>query len=256
MNRDEAKEILKLYRPGSADAADADFTEALELARNDSELKRELDTHCANYEIIRGRLKKISIPAGLKEQILAEKPPVAETSSGKILRPNFWRNRTLAAVAAALVVVAAIFFWIQPRRSEELNRYRTRMVSTALRAYQMDLETTNLVEVREFLARHNAPANYALPSALENAMSTGCVVLRWENQPVSMICFRSGRPLSPTEKSDLFLFVADRSALPNFSGNSRKFEQVGRAATATWVEGEKVYLLATRGDAEFLRKFL
>ena len=38
MNRDEAKIILLLYRPGTADAGDPEVAEALTLAKNDPEL--------------------------------------------------------------------------------------------------------------------------------------------------------------------------------------------------------------------------
>ena len=38
MNRDEAMFILSAYRPGGADAHDAQFAEALDLAKQDAEL--------------------------------------------------------------------------------------------------------------------------------------------------------------------------------------------------------------------------
>ena len=43
----------------------------------------------------------------------------------------------------------------------------------------------------------------------------GCGVLKWQDQPVAMVCFRTGKPLAPGAKSDLFLFVIDRKSLPD-----------------------------------------
>ncbi|TAK93426.1 MAG: hypothetical protein EPO07_18145 [Verrucomicrobia bacterium] len=58
-------------------------------------------------------------------------------------------------------------------------------------------------------------------------------------------------------KSDLYLFVADRSTIPDApTGNRLQVEQVNRLTTASWTVGEKVYVLAAEGDETFLRRFL
>jgi len=70
VNRDEAKTILLLYRPGTADANDPQIAGALELAKQDPELTRWLVEHCARQEAVRAGFRKITAPAGLKEQII------------------------------------------------------------------------------------------------------------------------------------------------------------------------------------------
>jgi len=47
MNHNEAKDILLLYRPGTADVADPQIAEALALAQRDAELARWFGEHCA-----------------------------------------------------------------------------------------------------------------------------------------------------------------------------------------------------------------
>ena len=42
---------------------------------------------------------------------------------------------------------------------------------------------------------------------------TGCAIEGWQNAKVSMICFRTGKPLRPAEQSDLWLFVVDRASV-------------------------------------------
>lgn len=250
MNRAQAQEILRLYRPGSADADDPDFAEALEFARRDAELGRWLDAHCATYGTIRDRLKEAGVPPGLKDRILAE-----QSTQSKIvpLPRSSGRNPLLAVAAVILLLLGISFLWFQSRARDNYSTYRNRMVSAALRIYGMDLETNDLNQVWAFLAERNAPSDYELSPELQKLECTGCVVVRWQDQPVSMICFRTGRPLAPGEKSDLFFFVTDRAS---FSKSSMSLKRVNRLVTASWTKGNKTYLLATHGDEEFLRKFL
>lgn len=249
MNREQAQEILHLYRP-ELDADEADFAEALELARRDDDLGQWLDAHCANYRTIRDRLKQIAVPAGLKEQILAEKK--SQMTIVPIPRAS-WQKPLLAIAAVGILLLCLSAFWIQRRDRNQPLDFRNRMVSTALRGYGMDLKTNDLAEIRSFLAEKKAPSDFTLSPRLQKLESTGCVVLRWKDNPVSMICFRTGRPLAPGEQSDLFLFVTDRAS---FSTGSLNLRRVNKLLTASWSDGGKAYLLATDGDVEFLRRFL
>lgn len=254
MNSEQAREILRLYRPATTDTQDPAFAEALEVARREIVLAKWFEAHCANYETIRQRLKKIPVPAGLKEQILAEKK--IEPKIVALPRPR-WRQPALAMAAMMVVLMSLIWFSVRSREKNNYSQYRSRMVSTALRVYGMDLETNDLNEIRKFLARKNAPSDYTLPDGVRKLEGAGCVTLRWQNKPVSMICFRTGRPLPPGEKSDLFLFVTERGSFSNaWPAASPKLEKVNRLVTASWVDGGKSYLLATPGGEEFIKKFL
>jgi hypothetical protein len=122
--------------------------------------------------------------------------------------------------------------------------------------YAMDIETNDVAAIRAYLANKQSPADYALPKAIESFVQVGCAVKQWQNKNVSMICFRTGRPLAPGEKSDLFLFVVDRRAVSGPPrSNKPEFEQQNRMAIATWAEGEKLYLLAVNGDQSVLKQY-
>lgn len=250
MNRQQAQEILTLYRGGNIDSGNTETAEALRLVKEDAELARWFEQHQSRQEQLRARFQQITVPAGLKEQIIAER-----NAASRIQPPR--RSPWISlAVAAALALVLGILLLQNPVGAEkEFRAFRNRMLSTANRAYSMDLETTDLNRIREYLAQRNAPSQFSLPNGLKAAQTTGCVLLRWQNRPVSMICFRTGRPLVPGQKSDLFLFVIEKSAFEKISGDSR-FEQVNHIATARWTEGEKVFLLATTGDEDALKKYL
>ena len=248
MNPQTAKELLILYRPETADAESMEFAEALTLARSDAELARWFENHCTVQKILRARFQELKAPAGLKEQILSE-------YHAWQVRRRWRRPAQLAALAAVCVLVAVVFSMWRPASDEEsLTAFRRRMVKTAIKTYSMDLETNDPRQIRTFLAQHKAHADYVLPKTLETATNIGCGVLRWQDRTVSMVCFHSGRQLRPGEKTDLFLFVIDRAALPDAPASGPpQFANFNRFSTASWAEGGKFYVLAGIGDEAFLR---
>ena len=251
MNRDEAKTILLLYRPGTADADDPQIAGALELAKQDPELTRWLVEHCARQEALRAGFRQITAPAGLKEQIISE-----QAAQEKVI---FWRQRAVLAVAAVFVVLVVLTpLWFQHRGNEETFAiYRSRMAGVALRGYTMDLATNNPAAIRAFLAESNAPSDYVLTASLEKTAVTGCAIEGWQGAKVSMICFRTGKPLPPGQQSDLWLFVIDRSTVKNAPPmGSRQFVQVNKLMTVTWTQGDTLYVLGMEGDEQTLQQYL
>jgi hypothetical protein len=249
MNTQQAKEILSLYRPGTADAQDPSFAEALQLCEQDAQLKHWFEEHCAVYLVLRAKLKQIQVPEGLKEQILSER---------KIRNAPPWRRPAVLAAAAVVVALLAMTqLWLRPREKSGFPLFREQMVGNALRAYKMDLETNSLEQIRGYLAQRTAHADFVLPPGLQNARPTGCVATTWQGEPVSMICFDSGKPHPRGQTSDLWLFVADRKPLAGAPATSEpSITTVNDANTATWIEGEKVYVLVAEGDETFIRKYL
>ena len=70
MNSVQAKEVLLLYRPGTADMADPQMVEALELAGRDPELGHWFEQHRAFQKAMRAKLQQIEVPAHLKASLL------------------------------------------------------------------------------------------------------------------------------------------------------------------------------------------
>ena len=252
MNRREAKEILSLYRPGTADVNDPAFTEALPVCENDAALKIWFKAHCESYHALRARFKQIPVPEGLKEQIVAER----KIQTGTSRRPTLFIYAAIAAVLLLTVIFAPR--WHRLGEDASLPAFRNWTVSTGLRLYRMDLETHDLTQIRNFLEAHKAESDYVVPDALQkNAQATGCALLAWHGQRVSMICFHSGKPLGPGETSDLFLFVTDSATVAETpTGKIPSMAHVSRASTACWKKDGKVYLLVAAGDESFIRRFL
>jgi len=251
----EAKAVLSLYRPGSADADDPEFAEALTLARQDEELGRWFEDHCAVHSALRTRFRQIAVPEGLKEQIISE-----HKARSVIV---WWRQPTIMAAAAViLLLVSVAAFWLNrtviPPEDTTLSGFRGQMVRSAVKsAYGMDLETNDVSQIRSYLARQNAHGDFQLPRSLASAACAGCGVLTWQGNRVAMVCFQSGRPSSSGVKTDLFLFIIGRKAVPNPPpADQPQLAQANRISTASWTSGELVYVLAADGDMAFLRKFL
>jgi len=199
---------------------------------------------------MRKKFREVTPPEGLKEQIVAERR--VRTAPG-------WRRPAilLASVAAVAVLTGIVFLSLPSREDTSYPVYRSWMTQVARTGYGMDLATNDLNQIREFLARHGAPADYEMPPALRGATPTGCAIETWLGTKVSMICFRSDRTLPPNQSSDLWLFVARRGTIAKAPvGATPAFVAVNGAISANWAADSSVYTLVTDGDADFLKKYL
>ena len=255
MTSQQAKQILLAYRPWANDAEDLEMAAALALCRADGELAQWFEKHCATQTAVRAKLQDPKPPEGLLQQIVSEQ-------RARVLSRQTARRRLAMAVACAAIFVSGWFIWKAtfpvPREDLTFEGYRNRMARTALRAYGMDVETNDLAIIQAHLAANQAPVDYLLPEALRQTPAVGCGVLRWQNKPVTMLCYRTGQPLPPGMKSDLILFVAQQADVKgsvDLAETTFKFHKVSEWFTASWTAGDKVYLLAAFDEAE-LRKRL
>ncbi len=152
MTSREAKEILVLYRPWTADAQEPEVAAALELTRREPELARWFEQHCAFQNAMRAGVRQLPVPEPLREAILA---------SRKIIHPTPWWNHpvALAAVAAVALFLALAPLFLKPNRADSFTNFQSRMVSSALRDYHMDLVTNDMRQLREFVGARGAPAD-------------------------------------------------------------------------------------------------
>jgi uncharacterized membrane protein YbaN (DUF454 family) len=245
LNPAEAKEILLLYRPGTRDAEDPQILEAMELARQDPELAKWFAQQQAFQSAMRAKFREIEAPTHLKANLLAGR---------KIVRPHpIWQSPAWLSAAAIFVALLGLaVFWLRPSLPDRFSHYRESMVGFAVRMYGMDLVTSDKNQLRQFLAAKGAPADYELTQGLAKLQLKGGGLLRWRDNPVSMVCFdRAG--------STLFLFIMKRSALkdpPPTIISKPKLAEIDGLTTASWTQGEDSYLLAGPNEPGFLEKCL
>ncbi len=258
MTIEEAKEVLLPYRHGTGDADDPQIAEALALAKQDAELARWLEAHCARQFVLGEKLRRITPPDGLLEQIISEQRAAQK-------RSIFERNPRLTVLACALVALICLFVaanpteWWQKFRGpdQHLAAYQQSMAGIALSPYTMAVTATDTEHIRAYLKQNNAPSDFVLNKTLQQTPMTGCAVESWHGAKVSMLCFHSNPANTKAGASDLWLFVANRS-LVNDSPEAAhpQLQRVNSLLIATWVDGDRLYMLARQGDLEDLKKFL
>ena len=234
----QAKLILLRYRPGTADAEDPEVAEALEQVQRDPDLRLWFEQHCAFQKQVRDTIRGLPVPA----------PPVFEPKI--VPGPSAWWNRRAVWAAAAVLFLTGISLWLwsRPEPADGLENFCGRMARVALREYRMDLRTNEMMQLRQYFASNSAPADYILPNGLNSLPLTGGAVLTWRNKPVSMVCFDRGK------QDMVFLFVVQRSNIPDPPPAMPEFTQVSKLMTARWTAGDKTYLLATEtNDVSYLR---
>ena len=244
MNISEAKAVLLLYRPG---ASDPQMVEALALARQDPELGRWFEQHRAFQQAMRAGFQQIEVPAHLKTSLLMQHP--AQPTLAPL--QAWWRSPVWLSAAAAVVFLLGLAgIWLKPRPADRFANFQSRMVSEAQREYRMDLVTNDMRQIRQFMARRGAPADYDLARGLEHLQLTGGGRLTWRSTPVTMGCFDRG------DKQMLFLFVLKRSALKDPPPETPQLAKVNQLVTASWSRGDNIYVLAGPEEADFAGKYL
>jgi hypothetical protein len=187
MTREEAKVTLSAFRAHGSDESDPALREALELAREDSELAGWFSNQREFDAILIEKFSSIRPPEGLKENILA--------SLEEKERPiHFSRTGWLAL--AATVAIAALVLSNQAGLFRNQSQPFDKFCSDALAmvsvkpAPKLDLETASLSSAETFIDEHQAPRLEQFPQKLRDMATAGCRVFLWQQHPASLTCFR------------------------------------------------------------------
>ncbi len=248
MDDKEARSILSLHRLGESALDEAKVREALGRAEADPILAQWWQTEQELDQAIAAKLSTTQVPSDLKALIQAGTPPVRP---GQAVRSGW--SRTALALAASIVVLGVLFSsWrgaFQPAAS--LADYRDEMVSFIKVPPNLELQSPDLARLQAFLAKTDAPANFAVPENLQPYAPVGCRVLRFRGHDISLVCFKIGGDQLA------HLFVADAKSIPNTGRASAPvFVAEKDWMTATWTEDGHTYLLAVKGDRAATEKFL
>jgi hypothetical protein len=242
VNSEQARQILLLYRPGTADAEEPDVVAAMEVARRDADLARWFAQHQAFQIAMREGFRQMPAPEHLK---------VALLTRHKIIPLPLWRQRPVWLAAAAAILLVAGWLAFSPRgfTPDRFADYRLMMVSKAERVYGMDITSSDMDLLRQLFARRGAPADYELPRGMSQLRLIGGVGLTWRTNPVAMVCYK--RP----DNKDVWLFVMNRSALKDPPPEMPNVDKVHLLMTASWTRGDKAYILAGPEEQDFLGRY-
>ena len=248
MTNDEAKYILSAYRPNGQDATDPVMAEALEQAARDPELaawfreEREIDS------VIGQKLKEVAVPADLKSRILLGHRMMNQARGPKWRWANLWR------IAASIVILVGVFaFTVSKSPSgDAFGRYRGEMTALlAAKVTPLDFHGRSFPEVSQWLVGAGMKAPLEVSQALTSRPTMGCQILEWNGSQVTLVCFQA-------EDGRLaHLLVVDRAAFPQLEDLlSPQVEHEKGWTTASWTSGDRVYLLAGKGNRPELTSLL
>lgn len=254
MDSREAREVLKLYRPGDNDSADPRMAEALEQARRDPELAAWFAQHRAVCAVIRSRLKAVPVPAGLQQKIMAER-----TRGRARIVPLPVVFKTLAA-AAVIAILCLIGFTVlnRPPDARTFSNYRDHVALSVQRGVPyMRMASTNQAEIRDYFRANGGAVDYTLSKALSQLPGEGGSVDPWFDRNFEMLCLNAGTDASG-QRNDLWVFIMKKTSLPDAPapGAPPQFLKIGDLMTASWTKDDKIYVLAARGQEEDLQKYL
>lgn len=235
MNSTEAKNVLIACRPGTDDLRTPEADAALEVARQDPELRHWWQQQQEFQNRIRAGFRDIPVPEHLRERILAR---------AKTVKLPVWRHSVVLSAAAAIVLLLTVaVLWKRSPAEGSFQTFRARMVANVLRQYRMDLTTGDMTRVRQFLATNNAPADYVLPPPLNRLPVMGAGLLSWQDRRVSMVCLDGGT------NGTVFVFIVDSRALPD-APQIRDRAQVSELSTVSWSDAGKTYVTAGAGELD------
>jgi hypothetical protein len=221
MTNEAAKFLLNTYRPNGADALDPVFRAALDQAAHDPELATWFKEQRSFDSRIAAKLAEIQPPPHLYSAILAG---IATRSPARR-----FPMRPILALAAMLILCGTIlvtFFVEHLSRTASLEAYqRANLTMLSAPSWpQLDLVTDDFSRTQEYLASMKAPRVPDLPGALLNLPTAGCKALYWNNQMLSLTCFRL------PDGELLHVFVIDEEA----------FKSVNPAADFREMDGWRV----------------
>lgn len=245
MDEQEVRLVLQAYRPGTEDETDSFFAEALRASATNPELARWWAEEQAFDRAIATQLDSVPAPFGLKTRLLAQAAGPATSRGSRWLIG-------LAGVAALLFLLAQVTsFWRNATPAvDPVPGYSSEMVSFVKLPPPLEMESAELGSIKDWLAqKETLPVD--VPSRLAALHPVGCRVLSYRGHDVTLICFHR-------ENGGLaHLFVVDRAALPGLkSGAAPFFNQEGEWTTASWAEGDRVYMIAAQGDRAAVQSYL
>ncbi|MBA2623870.1 MAG: hypothetical protein H0U88_09685 [Chthoniobacterales bacterium] len=244
MDKSEIRAVLSVYRPGDPETEDPRLQQAKAAAAADPELAQWWAEHQEFDRIISSKLQSGEVPAGLRSRLSAWEKRTVQRSN--------W-NRGFLLAAASIIALAVLFgSWRGPfQPAPSLAEYRDELVSFVKLDPPLELRSSEIVRLTEFLQKNGAPSQLDIPRGLRRLDPAGCRTLRFRGQDVALICFKR-------EDGELVhLFAVKRGALPRLGlkRETPEFAAQGDWMTAAWGGDDYAYLVAGKGDRASLEKY-
>lgn len=274
MDRDEAKHILSLCRPGNdEDRKNSVIAEALALLESDAELRAWFENEQAEDARIANAFEAIEPPTDLKASILAgmrahaanesdeDKVFAFEAPEKKAKTSN--RMPIWIGLAACFAVLFGVMATQQNRNQQpgiaradttitagapDVVQFLSERIGSLAGPQDLDMRDPQIAPLQAHLARMGAPTPKTLPGKLNNLPTLGCVAFDYKRCKISMICFKS---------DGVFHFATVRKKnVSCVTSPEPQFFELNGQAFQIWEEGDQVHIIATQGTKESLPDFI
>ncbi|MBP6507191.1 MAG: hypothetical protein KA257_06465 [Opitutaceae bacterium] len=243
MNNDEAKFILRAYRPGGRDAGDATFAAVLEQARRDPALGAWFAREQAHDTAVAAKVRELAPPAGLREAILAG----GRVSAAPKRR---WRQPAWLALAASVAVVLGVLATWPDSRAEaapvQLAEFALNDMVHGTHGGHGEASST----LHRWLSAKDNRIAGALPINFDQLRRTGCRTLSYDGREMLEMCF--------ARNGTMFHLYVVREKAAKTGGEAAEpmlLAQAGGAA-AVWSDGRFQYALVGPGATAELQRLI
>ncbi len=242
MNNDEAKFILRAYRPGGRDAGDATFAAGLEQARRDPALGEWFAREQAHDAVVAGKLREMAPPAGLRDAILA---------GGRVsAKPRLeWRRPAWFALAAGFAVLLGLVKLWPVNRVEASPQLLAEFALHDMAHNDHGSHGEASADLQRWLVADNKLSG-PMPIDFEKLRRTGCRTFNYEGREMVEICFvRNG--------AVFHLYVTPRKpAKAGEAGGGPLMLAKNGGSAAVWTDEHFQYALVSPSDLAALKRLI
>jgi len=243
MNNEQARFILRAYRPGGRDAAEPAFAEALAQARSDPALGVWLVKEQALDAAVAAKLRAITPPPELREAILAG----SRVSFAPVGRRR-WAPSWLAMAAVLALVITGAATWrlvVAGRGATGLDRMAAFALAEPDSAHTGPV-ASQLGTLGAWLQDPVNRISSGPPADPAQLRQLGCRAVNIAGQEVFEVCFQ--------RQGGWYHLYLTRRAQGGAAGPV--FREAGRRTVAAWADEKFSYVLMTERGIEALRGIL
>jgi len=242
MNNDEARFILRAYRPGGLDAKDPMFATALQQAKHDPILNTWFEREQSYDMVLAAKFREIMPPGDLRDRILA---------GGRVSQKPSRSSRRLfnwLALAASVAVIFTLSEVWQGRRVEAAQvAYAQFAVDDTKNGHHLPAQGEVQKNMLAMLAQSNTKLPGSLPLTMEEMKSNGCRTVKFAGRDAVELCFsRDG--------TWYHLYVTSRGALPrSLLKKSSALLTINETVVAVWSDRNYDYAVVSPEGIDALK---
>lgn len=245
MTNEEAKFILRAYRPSGRDAHDPTMAAALQQAQLDPQLRAWFEREQQHAALMAEKLRSITPPPSLRDAIMAG-ARAGRTSERRGLRRVRWWQIGLAAAFACLIG-AGLWWRFAPVPGATLDEFAVNFVA---RKFLLQSRQHDVAALKDWLVTHGGPRPGPLPPTFERLRALGCRTVTFDGREVSLLCFTSAG-------NEFHVFVARRDQLePVRLAHTVGVREQRQHAVASWSDASNYYVLVSDAPVAVVERLL